>query len=108
MAWGVRIRQRPKEQEESMSAWTVASPVRRRSMAAARRIRALAEGSESETQSGLKLYVQTDWARLRQQFDTSLERMNDVRLSIEARSKYLKELRRIRLELDQLEQAQGF
>jgi hypothetical protein len=62
----------------------------------------------SETQSGIKLYVQTDWERLRQQFDTSVERMNDVRLSIEARSKYLKELRRIRFELDQLEEAQGF
>jgi hypothetical protein len=85
----------------------VASPVRRRA-ARARRVRVSIAGHESETQSGLKLYVQTDWDRLRQQFDTSLERMNDVRLSIEARSKYLQELRRIRSELDELEHAYGF
>ncbi len=91
-----------------MSVLTGASPVRRRRAAPARRIRAIAEETVSETQSGLKLYVQTDWDRLRQQFDISLERLNDVRLSIEARSKYLQELRRIRSELDQLEQAQGF
>jgi hypothetical protein len=91
-----------------MSVVTLDSPIRRpRRTVPERRVRSFTDQGGSESQSGLKLYVQTDWHRLRQQFETAIERMNDVRLSIEARAKYLVELRRIRSELAELEGTQG-
>lgn len=48
--------------------------------------------------------MESEHTRLRQQLDNAVERMNDSRLSLAARWKYLHELRRIRGELDRLEQ----